>query len=261
MKKLIAILFASLFLCVGGVLFAQEAPVYDGEGAENATVVQLNKKTMIGYSHEKWGDYFWVYNLTEDEELPLSIYLYDGKKKEWKFVGDVTVKGFGKFENIETEFQHKFKKYEYYAIVPKNGKKYDAIGRRKFQSLYIVTNHITVLNVFSTEPTPESVRNSAFVFNNSEVSGKFKDVVKFSNQSEDSDMNFYLYGFNDENDTNWRKLGVSDLKGKGDSDQMETELTGEYINTFKYLAILPENGKNYEYEIKKKSNDLQITVK
>ena len=254
MRKLITLMFASVILGLGGILFAAEAPVYDGEGAENATVVQLNKKTMIGYSHEKWGDYFWVYNLTEDEELPVSIYLYDGKKKEWKLVGDVTVKGFGKDENIETEFQHKFDKYEYYAIVAKNGKKYDAVGRRKFQSMGFFKNHITVLNVFSTEPTPEDVKKAAFVFNNSEVSGKFRDVVKFTNKSNDANMNFYLYGFNDENDACWKKLGISDLKGNGDSDTMD-------INTFKYLAILPDNGKIYEYEIKKKSNDLLITVK
>ena len=216
---------------------------------------------MIGYSHEKYGDYFWVNNCTEDKDISLTVYLWDKKANDWNKVGDVSVSGFLKCESIESEYEHKFKKYEWYAIVANNGKKYEYVGRRKLQNLYIVQNHITVLNVFSTEELPEDVRNSAYVFEPKNISGKFRDAVKFFNKSSDSNMNFYLYGFNDKDDKVWKKLGLSDLKENGDSDQMDCELTGEYIGSFNYLAVVAENGKTYEYDIKKKSNDLYIEVK
>lgn len=263
MKKLISILFAAGLL--SALAFAaDEAPVYDGPGAENATVLQLNKETTIGQKYEKFEDYLWVQNYSEHENIALSIYLYDAKKsKSWKKLGDAKVNGFFKIENIENEFEHKLDKYEYFAIVPTDGNKYSYLGRRKFQNLYIVKNHILVICVFSVpeEETPESVRNAAYVFEPKNISGKYRDVVKFFNKSQDANMNFFLYGFNNKDDKHWTRLGMSDLKENGDLDMMETELTCDYISSFNYLAIISDNGKTYEYDVKKKNNDLQIEVK
>ena len=116
------------------------------------------------------------------------------------------------------------------------------------------------INIFSThESTDESYKKSAYIFNAQEIPGVFKDNFKFISQSQDTNISFTVYVFNDKNEK-WKKAGVGILKGFADTDTVSSPLKGTLQN-YLYVGIVSRNGKTYTYDVAKANNDIVITVK
>lgn len=250
MKKFIIFTLTSL---IGLSLFAQALPEFTE--ADNAFVADA--KTL----KEDYGDYCKVVNLTDESDISFDIYVMKSNKKAWTFAGTATLDGLLDTDTIESELNGSFGRYRYFAIVPQDGKNYKVTAAADELNMYVVKHFFFVFLVDSTEDTPENIRNNSTIIDVDSISGKFKDNIKFSSSSSETDLDFVVYGFDSTDATKWEVVGKTHLKEAGDTDNMETVLTGIDVKKCKFYAIYNQNGKKYEVSASKSHNDLYIDIK
>ncbi|MBP3710807.1 MAG: hypothetical protein J6I73_10490 [Treponema sp.] len=246
MKKLIpvATVIAAL-MCISAT--AQDVPAFD-----NPRAVVLDTSTVPG----SMKDNVKLINLSEDENISFTVHAYVQKSKnkpgEWQTYGSGYLKEFYDGDTIDSPLEDKIKNIRYFAIAPDAKGDYKYTIEKKRNDLYI--------NVFSAnESKDESYKRTAYIFNVQEVPGVFKDNFKFSCKTQDTNISFTVYVFNDKNEK-WQKAGVGTLKGFGDTDTVSSPLKGT-LHNYTYVGIVSRNGKAYTYDVTKANNDIIITVK
>lgn len=246
MKKIIlgAIAIAA-FACIS--VTAQDAPNFG-----NPRAVVLDTASVAGNIK----DNVKLINLSEDENISFTVHAYVQKSKnkqgEWQTYGTGYLKEFYDGDTIDSPLEGKIKSVRYFAIAPDAKGDYKYTIEKKRNDLYI--------NIFSVnESKDESYKKSAYVFNAQEVPGVFKDNFRFICQTQDTNISFTVYVFNDKNER-WQKAGVGILKGFGDTDTVSSPLKGTLQN-YQYVGIVSRNGKTYTYDVAKSNNDIIITVK
>ena len=104
----------------------------------------------------------------------------------------------------------------------------------------------------------ERRKTFSFIIDTSKIEGIFKDNVKFVNFSDDENISFWVYAFNNEDDE-WQKIGFAHLKDFKDTDTVDTPV--KKLSSFRYFAIYSVNNKNYIYDVEKTRKDLYIKVR
>ena len=251
MKKLITL---CLTLLVSAAMFAQNLPAFTE--SENAYV--FDAKTL----KEDFGDACKVVNLTFDEKLAFDVYLMKSNKKKWLFAGDAIVNGILDSCVLESEYDGDYDDYRYFALVPKDDRKYNVTFTWDNVFMYAFSKESCVFLVDNDADTPENVRNNSTVIDVNSVKGKFKDNIKLINKSSDSNMDFIIFGFDDPNATKWNAVGKSDLKEFNDSDTVDTIINdSSNMKKYAYYAVYALNGKKYDVNPSKAHNDLIIEIK
>lgn len=250
MKKFI---ISTLISLIGLSLFAQSLPAFTE--ADNAFVADAKS------FKEDYGDYCKVINLTDKNDFAFDIYVMKSNKKEWTFAGTATLNGLLDTDTIDSELNGSFGRYRYFAIVPKDGNTYNITASPDELNMYVVRHYYFAFIVDSTEDTPANIRNNSTIIDVDSISGKFKDNIKFSSSSSEADLDFVVYGFDSADATKWEVVGKTHLKEAGDTDNMETVLTGIDVKKCKFYAIYNQNGKKYEVSASKSHNDLYIDIK
>lgn len=240
MKKFI---FFMMMVCASVIAFAQ-IPEFTVEGARNP--VFFDSKSVKG----KGSDYIQVINFSDDSDAVFSIYGYD-KKNGWVFIGDSTKESYGDSGMLETEYDHKLKNFSFFAVVPKDGKKYKIEFSKFVINMYVVKH-----NCVSFRIAPETILpgpNASFV-KNEEVEGSFKDNVKVENFT-GAPISVKVYGSNDEK--SWDFVAGGTIKDEG--ARLEHFIEKNTPN-YAFYAVETTDGKKYNMSFSKKRNDLYITV-
>jgi hypothetical protein len=133
---------------------------------------------------------------------------------------------------------------------------------KKRWGFILVISIVCILNSCSSlrsldYPQPEFDKPFVFVIDTSKTNGSFEDYVKLQNTSSDSNINFFVYVHDPENNE-WLMYGVGKLKGLGDTDTIDSGMKN--LNLYRYFAIESTNGKDYKYQFYKSRNDLYITI-
>lgn len=250
MKKLIS-LFALMTVCF--TAFAQSLPAFSDK--ENAVV--FDAKTL----KEDYSDYCKVINLTNEKDLSFDIYIMKANKKEWTLAGTATVNGVLDTSTLESEFNGGFNRFRYFAVVPKDDRTYNVQMSYDEIDMYVVEHHFIAFLVDTTEDTDAAIRNNSTIIDIDSISGKYKDNIRIESQSNDTDIDFVIFGFDNPDATKWEAVGKSHIKGNGDGDFVEATLHDVDIKKCKFYGLYAMNGKKYEVETKKSHNDLYITIK
>lgn len=250
MKKLIVVLFTAL---ISAALFAQNLPEFTE--ADNAFV--FDGKQL----KEDHGDNCKVVNLSFEKNLKFDIYVMKSNKKKWILAGSAGVSDILDTCVVESEIDGDWDDYRYYAIVPKDNRKYIINLTYDNIFMYAFSKEVTVFTVDVEGDTPEKIKSNSTIIDVNSVKGKFKDNIKLINKSDDSNMDFLIFGFDTPDAKKWDTVGKSDLKEYGDSDSIETPVN-DSSNTKKYAyyAVYALNGKKYDVNPSKSHNDLIIEI-
>ncbi|MBP3710241.1 MAG: hypothetical protein J6I73_07570 [Treponema sp.] len=252
MKK---VAFAFIMLCtMSFALIAQDLPTFTGEG--NATI--FDTKTLKG----KYGDKLQLINLTNEKNISFAIFaLKNAKSTDWVQMGTLALNGTLDTVELESEeFEGKYNKYKYYAIVPQNGKKYDITMDTDLHDYFVIKHNILAFLIGSTS-ADTSYKKNAVILDMVTVQGKFKDQIKLVNKSSDNNFNIVVYGFDDENAESWELIAAAHLDGANDEDFADTVLRKYDVKKCKYYGFVFSNGKKYELNPYTARNDLYVEVK
>lgn len=243
MKKSLFVVLTVLALSAAS-LFAQEIPAFDKSDS-----VVIDVSALKG----KFKDSVRLINLTEEENISFSVYYYEqkAKKADWQLYGRAQLKGYTDTAFVDSKKEGKIRKVKYFAVVSENGIGFKCSIEARNHDLYIFINP-------ADASADEARKASASIIDAKDVEGKFKDRIRFENLSDDSDITFWVYAFNEESEP-WQKVGRAHLKEKFDTDLVDTPL--DKISGYRYFAVASENGKEYSFSVSKKHNDLYIQVK
>ena len=243
MKKSLFVVLTVLALSAGS-LFAQEIPAFDKSDSVVIDVSALKRK---------FKDNVRLVNLTEEENISFSVYYYEqkAKKADWQLYGRAQLKGYTDTAFVDSKKEGKIRNVKYFAVVSENGIGFKCSVEARNHDLYIFINP-------ADASADEARKASASIIDVKDVEGKFKDRIRFENLSDDSDITFWVYAFNQESEP-WQKVGRAHLKEKSDTDLVDTPL--DKISGYRYFAVASENGKEYSFSVSKKHNDLYIQVK
>jgi hypothetical protein len=105
---------------------------------------------------------------------------------------------------------------------------------------------------------PAFNKPNSFVFDSNTASGNLEDKIRLNNHTTRSDISFTVYLYDSKSKT-WKVYGTGKLKGSGDTDFVDSKLSGELKN-YRYYAIQALDKRNYKYTFEKKRNDLYIYI-
>jgi len=108
-------------------------------------------------------------------------------------------------------------------------------------------------------PEPEFDKPFAYVIDAFKADGDYEDNVVMHNNTTDRNITFRIYA-HDPITKEWIVLGIGSLKGAGDSESIDADVTGNDIDYYRYFAIESVDGKNYKYEFYKRRDDLNIRI-
>ena len=252
MKKLITLVAASFVAIAAFAQNAQTLPAFTH--AENAYV--FDAKIL----KEDYGDYCKVVNLSNEENLAFDVYIMKSNKKEWLLAGSAKVKGILDTDTLNSEYNGKFGRYRYFALVPKDNREYKVQFSYDEIDMYVVEHHFSAFLVDVAEDTPEDIRANSTIIDVDSLKGKFKDNIKFETKSSDENIDFIVYGFDSADATKWEAVGKAHLNGRDDTDSMETPLHDVDVKKFKYYGVYNTKGKKYEIKASKAHNDLILEI-
>ena len=252
MKKLITLVVAAVLTVA---TFADNLPAFTE--AENAYVFDAKKLD------EDYGDGCKIVNLTFEENLSFDVYVMKSNKKKWFLAGSGTVNGILDSCSIEEQMEGDFDDYRYFALVPKVKKDYKIEFTYDNTFMYAFKKEISVFLVdIDGSEVPSKIKNNSTIIDVDSVKGKFKDNIKLINKSSDSNMDFLIFGYDNEGDTKWNAVGSSHLKEFDDSDSIDTPInSSENSKKYKFYAVYAKNGKKYDVNPSKTHNDLIIEIK
>ena len=187
--------------------------------------------------------------MSEEEGIRFSVYYFSQNK--WNFLGREELDYYYDSESIDTTLEGKIGEFRYFAIVSDSGKEFKYSLDVRHNDLYI--NIIPIDNSID-----ERRKTFSFIIDTSKIEGIFKDNVKFVNFSDDENISFWVYAFNNEDDE-WQKIGFAHLKDFKDTDTVDTPV--KKLSSFRYFAIYSVNNKNYIYDVEKTRKDLYIKVR
>ncbi len=251
MKKLITLVVAAV---ISVTAFAQNLPAFTE--AENAYVFDAKKLD------EDFGDGCKIVNLSFEENLSFDVYVMKSNKKKWILAGSGTVSGVMDDCEIEQQMDGDFDDYRYFALVPKTKKDYQIQFTYDSVFMYAFSKEVCVflIDVADSE-VPAKIKSNSTIIDVDSVKGKFKDNIKLVNKSSDSNMDFLIFGY-DEEGAKWNVVGKSHLKEFDDIDSIDTPINdSSNSKKYKFYAVYAKNGKKYDVNPSKARNDLIIEIK
>ena len=111
------------------------------------------------------------------------------------------------------------------------------------------------VSIFADE-FPLCEKPNSVVLKTENLEKKFEDNIVVQNFTEEKDLKFFLYDFDDEK-KEWSFLGFVNLKDYSDSCKIEPL---KNVKKIKYLALSSEKANNFEFKISAMHNDLYISV-
>lgn len=239
MKKF---LFASLlFLCAGFLAVAQDIPVYDGEGADVAMLVDIK-------AHKGVKDNLVLINLANPNGAEFYIYIYESGG--WHKFGYVSLKYLHDREKLEWRTIGDFGKYNYAAIVPLDGKKYSYETR--------VENHDLHFCVLPEDFSYSAFESTATEIDVSSFQKKLKDNVRLiANSRKIANTGFFIFA---DNGSGYKLIAAAYLKKEGDTCFAEGfDLNLKKRKYFRY-AVCASDGEKYNCFAQAKNSDLYISI-
>jgi len=101
-------------------------------------------------------------------------------------------------------------------------------------------------------------RPEFIVIDTQSVRGSLRDRVRLHNKTSRTGISFTVY-LRDPKDNQWIVYGKGDLKGPGDTEFINSKLSGD-LEYYRYFAIQPQDLRNYRYDFEKTHNDLYIYI-
>lgn len=251
MKKLITLVLTTV---ISVVVFAQNLPAFTD--AENAYVFDAKKL------EEDFGDGCRIVNLSFEENLSFDVYVMKSNKKKWLLAGSGTVNGIMDTCDLKSEYDGDFDDYRYFALVPKDKREYKV--QFTYDSAFFgVSREVCVflVDVYNAD-FPAAIKKNSTIIDVESIKGKFKDNIKLINKSDDSNMDFLIFGFDVKDAEKWETVGKSYLKEYGDTDNIDTPINdSSNSKKYKFYAIYAKNSKKYDVNPSKAHNDLYIEIK
>lgn len=232
---------ALTLLCVGFFAVAQDVPVYDGEGADVAILVDIK-------AHKGVKDNLVLVNLANPNGADFDVYVHG--KKGWQKFGNGMLKYLHDKTTMEATSTKDFGKYEYAAIVPLDGKKYGYETRVENSDLYFYV-------------LPEDSSYSAFETNATEIDvssfqKKLKDNIRLiANSRKIANTGFFIFA---DNGNGFKLIAAAYLKNKGDTCfAAGFDLNLKKQKYFRY-AVCASDGEKYDCTAQAKNSDLYIFI-
>lgn len=242
MKKVCALVL-SLIVCLVAVSAQQMPQFTDGD----AYVFDLN--AVEGTTNIR--DEIRLESYMRETNVHVKIYLYDDKASEWVLCGNSVLKEFGDTDAVDSPYNKKLNKFRWCAILVQGVTGCTFTTQKSHHDLYV--------GIHANEEASDSeIRKSAYIIDTSKFGRSFSDRVRFISETDDKDCVFFIYASDDEKGP-WKLVGTALLKEFNDKDFMDTPYAS--VSSFKYLAIVNQQGKSYTYETSVAWSDLIITVK
>ncbi len=253
MKKLLAILAASLTLFAATAENADWLPEFEGE-------------TACVFDSERIGSKFTAITVTdyaEDRKIDAEIYGWgNSSSNEWTKVGTASLFGFGDSERLPFMEGAKvdYTRYRYFAVkVPQpatRSYKFTADLKDKSLNFYIWESYTDS----NAAPLPIFKNNGrAYVFNSSTISKDEPGKARVINNTDDK-IYVIIYVYNQKKHT-WLTYGQADLTKKGEEKKVK-KLGGVSLKESPYIAIEENyNDKDFDYNIAVSKGEYIITVK
>lgn len=231
----------ALTVFLGAALSAQNAPAC---AIPNATVLDA------GVLSGKYKDAVKLLNLSDETDLLFSVYFYEPKKNDWVFYGRGKVSHYYDSDSIDSRYEDKIRNFRYFAVVPENGAEFMYTLDARHHDLYICINGVST--------NDEMRKQNAVIFDSYEIKGKFHDDIEFINCTQDENILFWVYAFNDKSEP-WQKIGAARVERLNDSESVDTPVKN--LSAYRYFAVYADNGKQYSYQLSKHDDDLCFYVR
>lgn len=123
---------------------------------------------------------------------------------------------------------------------------------------FVIALTVFLGTALSAQETPVCTIPGATVLDAGSLRGKYKDDVKLLNLSDKTDLLFSVY-FYEPQKKDWIFYGRGKVSHYYDSESLDS-LYEDRIRTFRYFAIVPENGTDFLYTLDARHNDLYIHI-
>lgn len=228
-------------------------------------------------------------NMTKNSEgKDFYFYYYFGPTKEdWEYYGVASLAKYYTTPRVESPYNKKLFEIRYFALIPKDEGAYRyEIKKQKGDLLIFVYDEDEIV-------LTDDEKHSATIIDSATIDGKFKSRIAFKNEQEIQPLSFWVYGFNetqntkseeavtDENkatlnansdtatveksdettNSDWQIIGAAQLFENGTTDIVETPLKKKATN-FAYYALIERDGKTgYVLQASKAYGDLVIKAR
>lgn len=232
---------AFMLICAGFFAVAQDVPVYDGEGADVAMLVDIKANKGVK-------DNIVLVNLANPNGANFDVYIYEGNG--WQKFGNGKLKYLHDRTTMEANATKDFGKYKYAAVVPLDGKKYSFETRVENSDLYFYV-------------LPENSSYSAFESNTTEIDvssfqKKLKDNIRLvSNSQKIENTGFFIFA---DNGNGFQLIGAAYLKNDGDTCFVQGFNLDIKKQKYSRYAVSASDGKKYNCSAKEQNSDLYIFV-
>lgn len=245
MKKMLFSILCGVAVSVSG-LFAEAAPVFD---APNAFVFDAAELPRMPEDNIRF------VNLSGDTKVLFSVYVYSQKKQQgvWEFYGDAKLKELNDSDCIDSVWNGNLKRIRYFAVIPQFEKTYRYSVNVRHGDLVV-----TVFPGDGSAADDTALKASAFIIDTNELHGRLRDEIEFENLTQDTDVYFTVYAFNDKSKP-WVKVGCVHLEERFDTEDIDLE--NDRLSQYRYFAVAAENGKQYSFSAVIHHHDLLVQVK
>lgn len=257
MKKnfLKAIIFAGICFCA---VAQNNVPKFTGELATiekgGAPIFVLDLKEYKGAK-----DTFIFVNHAENTNTSYNAYSYN-KKEGWALFGAGLTKNLSDTSRTFTfpNNDKDLKDYDYLAVFVSTLKDGSQVEFKQFSYKTKVAHNDLYFYLLPQDISYKAFEKNATVIDVASLKKKIKDNIRFVSDSKKSArMGFYLFG---DNGKEFEFVGTAYLIGYTDTCFVESCAQDFPANKYSRYAIIPADGKTYNYKTQAKSNDLYIYV-
>ncbi|MGN0740388.1 MAG: hypothetical protein ACI4LX_09490 [Treponema sp.] len=129
------------------------------------------------------------------------------------------------------------------------------------KSLFVVLTALALSagSLFAQE-VPAFDKPDSVVLDVSSLKGKFKDSVRLINLTEEENISFSVYYYEQKGkNAGWQLYGRAQLKGYSDTASVDSKQEGK-IKNVKYFAVVSENAIGFKCSVAARNHDLHISI-
>ena len=272
MKKANLILFAFLF----GIFFLS-APIAWSQTKTDVTPVFEQQPSIvldlwINGGKWKYKDYVKLTNATLHQNISLNVYACDPKGGKWVLIGPAKLKNFCDFDTIDSLWKGRMNEFRWLAI--------HSLDNINIDAQTVLNRNDILITIFENTTTekPQLIDNAPLFDMQPSVvmdlwengnKGKYKDNVSLTNQSQNKNLSFNIYGY-DKKNNQWIIIGPKKISNTDRihspwellanlSDTVNTPWKGK-LNEFRWFAIHSLDGIEFNAQGMANRNDVVIMI-
>lgn len=238
LQKSVLIALACAFCYAQSAVAQNSAPAFEDE---NAIVIDI--QSVRGRAKDE----IRVINATHEADIDAEIYVYEKRNGRWRNYGTASLSGINDTDRVTSLYSGNLGRFSHIAVLTTAQEPVKVAVKKAHNDIYIY-----LFSDFSLNTDGLSIIDSK------SVRGSFRDNIKVRNFSDTlENISFTVFARKTEADP-WILAGTVYLKGKGDTDTLETPLSK--ISSYRYFTLAAEDGATFTLDAEKMNNDLYIYI-